>query len=125
MALGWKKRFLVGQLFLVTAVAKDVLLKDRPAGQQGKLRVTVTNAAGCAACGAASTVIADRTPISARTDVQGTSDMAMALTGKVSPYKVGFGPFPAGARPTPATDPTVPFDPMTLASQLQAIWGGR
>ncbi|MDR7255246.1 MFS family permease [Nocardioides sp. BE266] len=29
---------------------------------------------------AASTVIADRTPISARTDVQGTSDMAMALT---------------------------------------------
>ena len=29
---------------------------------------------------AASTVIADRTPIEARTDVQGTSDMAMALT---------------------------------------------
>jgi len=29
---------------------------------------------------AASTVIADRTPITARTDVQGTSDMAMALT---------------------------------------------
>jgi MFS family permease len=29
---------------------------------------------------AASTVIADRTPIAARTDVQGTSDMAMALT---------------------------------------------
>ncbi len=29
---------------------------------------------------AASTVIADRTPIDARTDVQGTSDMAMALT---------------------------------------------
>ncbi|QIK76252.1 MFS transporter [Nocardioides piscis] len=29
---------------------------------------------------AASTIIADRTPISARTDVQGTSDMAMALT---------------------------------------------
>lgn len=29
---------------------------------------------------AASTVIADRTPIGARTDVQGTSDMAMALT---------------------------------------------
>ena len=29
---------------------------------------------------AASTVIADRTPVAARTDVQGTSDMAMALT---------------------------------------------
>lgn len=29
---------------------------------------------------AASTVIADRTPVEARTDVQGTSDMAMALT---------------------------------------------
>lgn len=29
---------------------------------------------------AASTIIADRTPIDARTDVQGTSDMAMALT---------------------------------------------
>lgn len=33
-----------------------------------------------AATVAASTVIADRTPIEARTDVQGTSDMAMALT---------------------------------------------
>ena len=29
---------------------------------------------------AASTIIADRTPLSARTDVQGTSDMAMSLT---------------------------------------------
>ena len=29
---------------------------------------------------AASTIIADRTPLEARTDVQGTSDMAMALT---------------------------------------------
>jgi MFS family permease len=29
---------------------------------------------------AASTVIADRTPIASRTDVQGTSDMAMSLT---------------------------------------------
>lgn len=33
-----------------------------------------------AATVAASTVVADRTPIEARTDVQGTSDMAMALT---------------------------------------------
>ncbi len=36
-----------------------------------------------AATVAASTVIADRTPIAARTDVQGTSDMAMALTAAV------------------------------------------
>lgn len=33
-----------------------------------------------AATVAASTVVADRTPVEARTDVQGTSDMAMALT---------------------------------------------
>jgi len=29
---------------------------------------------------AASTIIADRTPLAARTDVQGTSDMAISLT---------------------------------------------
>ncbi|MCW2737648.1 MFS transporter [Nocardioides sp.] len=48
---------------------------------------------------AASTVIADRTPIEARTDVQGTSDMAMALTaaggGALAGVIVGGLGFPA------------------------------
>ncbi|WP_210651422.1 MFS transporter [Nocardioides sp. SYSU D00065] len=39
---------------------------------------------------AASTVIADRTPIAARTDVQGTSDMAMALTAAGGGALAGF-----------------------------------
>jgi MFS family permease len=48
---------------------------------------------------AASTVIADRTPIDARTDVQGTSDMAMALTaaggGALAGVIVGWLGYPA------------------------------
>ena len=48
---------------------------------------------------AASTVIADRTPIEARTDVQGTSDMAMALTaaggGALAGVIVGWLGYPA------------------------------
>lgn len=48
---------------------------------------------------AASTVIADRTPIEARTDVQGTSDMAMALTaaggGALAGVIVGVLGYPA------------------------------
>ncbi len=48
---------------------------------------------------AASTVIADRTPIAARTDVQGTSDMAMALTaaggGALAGVIVGVLGYPA------------------------------
>jgi MFS family permease len=48
---------------------------------------------------AASTVIADRTPIEARTDVQGTSDMAMALTaaagGALAGVVVGALGYPA------------------------------
>ncbi len=48
---------------------------------------------------AASTVIADRTPIDARTDVQGTSDMAMALTaaggGALAGVIVGVLGYPA------------------------------
>jgi MFS family permease len=48
---------------------------------------------------AASTVIADRTPIEARTDVQGTSDMAMALTaaggGALAGVIVGALGYPA------------------------------
>lgn len=48
---------------------------------------------------AASTVIADRTPIDARTDVQGTSDMAMALTaaggGALAGVIVGSLGYPA------------------------------
>ncbi len=48
---------------------------------------------------AASTVIADRTPITARTDVQGTSDMAMALTaaggGALAGVIVGVLGYPA------------------------------
>ena len=48
---------------------------------------------------AASTVIADRTPIDARTDVQGTSDMAMALTaaggGALAGVIVGALGYPA------------------------------
>lgn len=48
---------------------------------------------------AASTVIADRTPLDARTDVQGTSDMAMALTaaggGALAGVIVGWLGYPA------------------------------
>jgi MFS family permease len=48
---------------------------------------------------AASTVIADRTPIDARTEVQGTSDMAMALTaaggGALAGVIVGWLGYPA------------------------------
>ena len=48
---------------------------------------------------AASTVIADRTPIEARTDVQGTSDMAMSLTaaggGALAGVIVGALGYPA------------------------------
>lgn len=48
----------------------------------------------------------------------GRTFMGMALTGKVAPYKVGFGPFPGSVFHVPAP---VPLHGITVADSLRAI----
>ena len=48
----------------------------------------------------------------------GRTMMGMALTGKVVPYKTGFGPFPAGIYHAPFP---VPFHGVTVADSLRAL----
>jgi len=48
----------------------------------------------------------------------GRTMMGMALTGKVVPYKTGFGPFPAGIYHAPFP---VPYHGVTVADSLRAL----